>query len=146
MPRPRTKAEDIRNPEHYFNRFIACEVKHDQAVQQEIEKNEVSLEEKMEHSGFEQTLAFSGVDDVVNAVITGEPDGWIQLLENERLREALYSLTDRQREIVRLYHFEGYKMSEIAAQLGLTKSGISRHLSTAMKNIKTLLVGTQLFD
>lgn len=146
MPKPRTKAEDIRNPEHYFNRFIACEIKHDQAMRQEIEKNEISLEEKMEHSGFELVIAASGADDVMNAVVAGGPNGWIELLENEHLREALYSLTERQREIVRLYHFEGYKMPEIAELLGLTKSAISRHLSTAMKNLKIFLIGTQLFD
>lgn len=27
MSRRRTKAEDIRNPEHYFKRYIACERK-----------------------------------------------------------------------------------------------------------------------
>ena len=30
MSRRRTKAEDIRNPEHYFKRYIACERKKEQ--------------------------------------------------------------------------------------------------------------------
>ena len=30
MSRRRTKAEEIRNPEHYFNRYIACERKKEQ--------------------------------------------------------------------------------------------------------------------
>ena len=36
MSRRRTKAEEIRNPEHYFNRYIACERKKSRRKMQSI--------------------------------------------------------------------------------------------------------------
>lgn len=144
MPRPRTKAEDIINPEHYFNRYIACEVKHDMAVRQIIDDNEVSLEEKMEYGSFQLAVAVNTADELLCSIIAHESDGWIELLESECLRSALYSLSERQREVIRLYHVEGFKMPEIAVQLGLTTSAVSRHLTAAMKNLKTFFADTQL--
>lgn len=144
MPRPRTKPEDIKNPEHYFNRYIACEIKHDRKVQQEIEDNEVSLDEKIERSSFAFQVAVNKSDEMLRCIVAKEPDGWIELLENKPLKDALYILTPRQREIVRLYFFEGMKIPEIASVLSLYKSTVSRHLEAAKKNLSIILVGTQL--
>ena len=141
MPRPRTKAEDIINPEHYFNRYIACEVKHDMAVRQIIDDNEVSLEEKMEYGSFQLAVAVNTADELLCSIIADEPDGWIELLESECLRSALYSLSERQREVVRLYHVEGFKMPEIAERLGLSTQTINIHLKRGMKKLKSFFAG-----
>lgn len=39
MSRRRTKAEEIRNPEHYFNRYVACERKKEQEEDAEYRSN-----------------------------------------------------------------------------------------------------------
>jgi len=48
MSRKRTAPEDIREPEHYFNRYIAMEVRHDQVRLVGIEDREISLDERFE--------------------------------------------------------------------------------------------------
>ena len=40
-------------------------------------------------------------------------------------------LTDRQRQCVRLYYFEGQKMQDVADLLGIQRSTVSRHLKKA---------------
>lgn len=45
MSRRRTKAEDIKNPEHYFNRYIAMEIRHDQEAQNAYDNMFASLDE-----------------------------------------------------------------------------------------------------
>jgi len=44
MSKRKTRAEDIRNPERYFSRYIVLEVKHDRIKQTEYAKQEVSFE------------------------------------------------------------------------------------------------------
>ena len=45
MSRRRTKAEEIRNPEHYFNRYVACERKKEQEEDAEYYNLHCSLDE-----------------------------------------------------------------------------------------------------
>lgn len=47
MSRRKTKSEDIRNPEHYFNRYIAKERLKDQERQAEYDNFFCSLDEKL---------------------------------------------------------------------------------------------------
>lgn len=48
-------------------------------------------------------------------------------------------LTDRQREFVNMYYFEGKTVCEIADELGVNSSTVSRVLSYARKNLKKVL-------
>lgn len=45
MPKRQTKAEDIRDPWHYFNRYISKEILQDQKKQAEYYKMFASLDE-----------------------------------------------------------------------------------------------------
>lgn len=45
-------------------------------------------------------------------------------------------LTSRQREVVRLYYFEGKSQTDIAAALDLSQSTVSRHLFGTMRDGK----------
>jgi RNA polymerase sigma factor (sigma-70 family) len=61
--------------------------------------------------------------------------------EIERMRTILrrairYELTDRQRECVTLYYLEGLKMKDIARSLCLSKSTVSRHISSATRRLR----------
>ena len=49
-----------------------------------------------------------------------------ELIENE--------LTERQREVLRLYYFEGHTQEDIAALLDLKQSTVSRHLFGTSRN------------
>ena len=75
MSRRRTKAEEIRNPEHYFNRYIACERKKEQ-------------EEDAEYYDLHESL-----DSMVERASTGYVRSAYRLfsvnLENEEIEDAL---------------------------------------------------------
>lgn len=60
MSRRRTKAEEIRNPEHYFNRYIACERKKEQEEDAEYYNLHCSLDELSEQAaaGFNHDFVY----------------------------------------------------------------------------------------
>lgn len=48
-------------------------------------------------------------------------------------------LTERQRQILLLYYYQGMTMEQIGKHLGLNKSTVSRHLSSAMGKLRKML-------
>lgn len=61
------------------------------------------------------------------------------LIRQERNREMLSVMTDKQREVFLLYYKEGYTQQQIADMLGLTKQSVSERLSTATHRVKKFL-------
>ncbi|MBQ1388261.1 MAG: sigma-70 family RNA polymerase sigma factor [Clostridia bacterium] len=65
------------------------------------------------------------------------------LNKKEEMTDMLFKalnkmLTPRQLQCIQLYYIEGKRMPEISAMLGINKSTVSRHISTA-KHKLTLL-------
>ena len=61
--------------------------------------------------------------------------------ERERMKKIMYrairhGLTDRQRVCVMKYYLEGMQMKDIAAELGLSKSTVSRHITAAKLKLR----------
>lgn len=61
----------------------------------------------------------------------------------EKLKKILYKaieevLTDRQKEILIIYYFEEKTMEQIAEELNINKSTVSRTLQRAEKNLKKI--------
>lgn len=56
------------------------------------------------------------------------------------LRKAICSLPDRQRDILRLYHFGGLSMKEVGAALGIGESRVSQIHTAALVQLRTRLV------
>ena len=54
------------------------------------------------------------------------------------LRAIRYELTGRQRECLTLYYLEGMKMKDIARELSLSKSTVSRHISSASLKLRRI--------
>ena len=72
---------------------------------------------------------------------SGRDDGG----EHRRLLRAMMQaargeLTGRQMECVRLYYRDGKGVNEIAAELGITPSTVSRHLKKARARLRTVLL------
>lgn len=57
----------------------------------------------------------------------------------ERVRQAVACLNSKQREIVRLYFYEGKTEREIAVIFGVDGAGIHRQIKTIKKALKKLL-------
>ena len=57
-------------------------------------------------------------------------------IRKETREESLASMTDKQREVFRLYYEEGYRQREIAEILGIAHQTVSRLLDKALTHIK----------
>ncbi len=58
----------------------------------------------------------------------------------ENLNRAIEEeLTDRQKQIVNMFFFDGLNLTEISAELGLNKSTVSRHLTRSKEKLKSAL-------
>lgn len=58
------------------------------------------------------------------------------LIREERNREMLAAMTEKQREVFILYYREGYTQQQIADMLGITKQSVGERLSTAVSRVK----------
>ena len=47
-------------------------------------------------------------------------------------------LTDKQKRVIQMYYFEGKKMTEIAEEMRINKSTVSRHLKLADKKFQKI--------
>lgn len=58
---------------------------------------------------------------------------------SEEMEHAFSTLTDKQRQVIRLMFIEGYTQSEIASMLGISSAGVKKHLDSAIANLKKVL-------
>lgn len=59
--------------------------------------------------------------------------------EIEALRSAIEQLPPRSQIALRLYRLEGLSQSEIAKQMGISRSGVEKHLAVAMRHLRIAL-------
>lgn len=60
------------------------------------------------------------------------------VLREERRREMLEAMTDKQREVFILYYQEGYTMQEIAEMIGVSKPAVCMRLGAAIESMKKI--------
>lgn len=58
---------------------------------------------------------------------------------SEEMEHAFSTLTDKQRQVIRLMFVDGYLQSEIARILGISSAGVKKHLDSAIVNLKKVL-------
>ena len=64
---------------------------------------------------------------------------YIETIQNESLAHSLRQLTDRQRYVIELAFWQGYRYNEIAAILGCSPAAITRLLQRAFRRLATLM-------
>ena len=67
------------------------------------------------------------------------PDATAAREEQEALLQAVHSLPTGFREVVLLYYYQNFQISEIAAMLRLSEGTVSSRLSRARAKLKTML-------
>lgn len=65
--------------------------------------------------------------------------------EAEVLRSAIEGLPEGAGRALRLYRFEGLGQAEIAKVMGISRSGVEKHLAVAMKRLRAALSGCGYF-
>lgn len=63
----------------------------------------------------------------------------VQQQEARVLRQAIEALPPGARRALQLYRVEGHNQGEIAVIMGISRSGVEKHLALAMKNLRNAL-------
>lgn len=68
--------------------------------------------------------------------------------EQERtvLHHAIAQLPPGARQALMLFRFEGHSQPEVAAIMGISRSGVEKHLVVAMKHLRAALANCGVFD
>ncbi|GFM29202.1 RNA polymerase sigma factor [Novosphingobium sp. PY1] len=78
----------------------------------------------------------------------GEPadEALARKQEAQILRDAIDALPEGAGRALRLYRFEGMGQGEIAEVMGISRSGVEKHLALAMKRLRAALSDCGCFD
>ena len=148
MPRPKTKPEDIKNPTHYFNRYIAMEVLHDQEATSDYYEVFSSLDEMIQHDseaiGRKKLLQMAINENGELFEAEGEcknVDAWLSKINNKTLHAALLKLTYKQQYVLFLRYCCEESQYEVARILGIAQQNVSRLEHRAIKKLKKFCQG-----
>lgn len=72
-------------------------------------------------------------------------EAMIEREEAQVLQDAIESLPPGARRALQLYRFEGRKQDEIAAEMGISRSGVEKHLALAMRQLRNALSNCGFF-
>ena len=54
----------------------------------------------------------------------------------ERVRELIEELTEKQRVVLKLTEFDGWSLTDVSKQIGISVKNVKKHRDNAMKYIK----------
>lgn len=94
-----------------------------------------SLESMSEELAFQESM-LSYQQDFSQELFS---DDYIETIQNEKLACCLRCLTDRQRYVIELAFWQGYRYNEIAAMLGCSPAAVTRLLQRAFKRLAILM-------
>ena len=146
MSKRKTKAEDVNNPENYFNRYIALEIQKGKVKDKKYNELFCPLEiilsggnEKTRRKN-QSVLAVNLDDDEFEKhMIEANAFGWIEMIENEALFEAISQLSEKDKIFLTLRFQYCLSQPEIAKIMGLTQQAASWREVNVIKKIKKFL-------
>lgn len=148
MSRRKTKPEEIRNPEHYFKKYIAMETKHDQQVTEDYRKLFVSMDAILEggDEGISRDILLKlSINE--NGELFEETQNpktataWILQMQNRSLRRAMESLSAKQQEVLFIRYYQKKSQKAAADILGVSQQTVSKHEKRAINLLKKILIG-----
>ena len=142
---------------HYQRAISRCQARlHRDPTEQEVaEELHVSLERLQRLVSDLHGLAIGSMDDKAvefkvqnnplnQASLPGQEDPFNRTLRAEMkalLWKAISELPDRQRDVLRLYHFSGLSMKEVGSALGIGESRVSQVHTAAIIQLRSRLAG-----
>ena len=138
MSRRKTKAEDIRNPERYFNRYMAKEAKKEQDTKNQYYSVFDSLDE---------LLATNRIGNESNILLATNVEGedferllsdtnllaWIDLIENPTLYAAASRLSQKDKIFLTLRYKYCLSQADLSEILRMSQATISRREKSLKK-------------
>jgi len=82
---------------------------------------------------------FDRVDSLIETVEPGPEELLLAQWRNERLSEAIHRLDYKYREVIALYYFNEFSVSEIAEQLSSNENTVKARLSRGRAKLRSLL-------
>jgi RNA polymerase sigma factor (sigma-70 family) len=82
--------------------------------------------------------AGAGAGEPADPAATAE-EGLISRDEAERLARAIETLPEGARRVLRLHKIEGLSHAEVAERLGISRSGVEKHMAVAMAHLRKQL-------
>ena len=148
MSRRKTKPEEIRNPEHYFKRYMAMEVLHDKEATTEYYEMFISMDEMLDQEtkgvGRKKLLQIA-VNEHGELFETENRcenvEDWLNKINNKSLHAALLKLTYKQQIILFLRYYCDTSQREVAKLLGIKQQTVLKHEHQAIKKLKIFLLG-----
>lgn len=95
-----------------------------------------------DHSWTEQSFELApGAQGQLQPVDPGQTpeDALLDVEEQRALAGAIAELPEGARRAFQLHKLEGLSHTEVAARLGISRSGVEKHIAVAMKNLRRLL-------
>lgn len=143
MPKRRTKPGDIRNPEHYFNCYIAREVLKDRERTAVYYEKNASLEELREggnegtKKGVSQNLATNtDGEELARCLSETSLFAWVDQIENPRLYQAVSNLPEQHIILLSLRYQLCYSQTETASTMGMTQQAVSKCEARLLKKFR----------
>ena len=143
MSRSRTKAEEIRNPEHYFKRYIACERKKEQEEDTEYYNLHESLDSMVErasagydHSSYRLFSVNLENEEIEDALAKRNLFGWIDQIENPQLHKAVSNLSTEKKTLLTLRYQYQKTQQEVSRIMNIGQQAVSKSERGILKEIK----------
>jgi RNA polymerase sigma factor (sigma-70 family) len=80
-----------------------------------------------------------GLVQTIDPALTPEAE-LVEVEERQALAAAIAELPDGARRAFCLHKIDGLSHAEVATRLGISRSGVEKHIAVAMKNLRRLLV------
>jgi len=137
MSRRRTKAEEIRNPEHYFNRYIACERKKEQEEDAEYYDLHESLDSMVERAstGYDRSAYRLFSVNLENEEIE-DALAKRNLFESPQLHKAVSSLSTEKKILLTLRYQCQKTQQEVSKIMHIRQQAVSKSERGILKEIK----------
>ena len=139
MSRRKTKPEDVKNPEHYFNKYIAKEVLNDQREKDAYYDFFDSLDELIEERKIEQLLYDRGGTDFDPEMASSSFFAWIEQIQNENLYDAILKISERDKTLLTLRYQYLFTQRETAVILGVSQFAVSKREHALKKYFRKFL-------
>ena len=136
MARRKTLPEEIRNPENYFNRYIAKEVLNDHRETKQYYDFFVSLDALSDGESHETQIPRSLTIDFESDLACHSESNWIDYFERPWLQKAVSSFSESEKRLLKLRFLYGLSQRETAEVIGINQSNVCRQEVILLRKIK----------
>ena len=148
MTRRKTNPEEIRNPDHYFKKYISMEIHHDQSETAEYYKMFLSTDAILEggEGGINREMMLSlstnakgELFEKAQAPATSRE--WIAQMQTRSLQHAMQELSPKQQDVLFYRYYWERSQTEVSEIMDISQQSISRLERRAKEKIEKILLG-----